>query len=180
MQTKPNVPRKGQISIFVGFMIVFAVWSKSVLFKRDADNRDAEAGVEFATQLRSRFSSNHVKSQSHPRSQTAKWNSISSIAVRTAVVLLLLVAVAALSTLAKDIQYFPKINPAHYVSASTKMKVAHPPAVVSEDRVHRVASAKVTLSPPPVWFSLQQFRAEPVRNIGITLSMQHRFPPSLA
>ena len=42
--------------------------------------------------------------------------------LRVAVVMLL-VAVAGLSTLAKNIQYFPKTSPTHYVSSSTKMKV---------------------------------------------------------
>jgi hypothetical protein len=100
---------------------------------------------------------------------------------RAAVILLLIVAVPALSTLAKDGQNFARTSPAGHVSLSTKMNVAHAPVVASGDTMERVASAEPAPPPPPVWLAhLQQFKVGPALDIGITLSMQHRFPPSLA
>jgi hypothetical protein len=96
--------------------------------------------------------------------------------LRVAVVMLL-VAVAGLSTLAKDCQYFPKTNPTRYVSSSTKMKVVHAPAVLEEDR--QLPVSRISVPSPTVW-PIREDRFETVLlpAIGVTVSMQHRSPPA--
>jgi len=91
-----------------------------------------------------------------------------------AAVVILLVTVAGLSTLAKNSQYFPKTNPAQHLSISTKMNVAHAPAVLPGDRL-QVAR----ISPPPSIQAsrLEQFETAPIGQIGIAVSKQHRSPP---
>jgi hypothetical protein len=46
----------------------------------------------------------------------------------------LLIAVAGLATVAKNGQYFPRANPAHHVSISTKLNVAYAKTSVSFDQ----------------------------------------------
>lgn len=97
--------------------------------------------------------------------------------LQTAIVVLLLFAVAALSTLAKSSQYFPKSNPTHYVNVASKMKVA-PLAVLSERApLHPVA--KVV---PPQPCAPKNHEVEgiplPFLSIGVAVSIQHRSPPS--
>jgi hypothetical protein len=96
--------------------------------------------------------------------------------LRVAVVMLL-VAVAGLSTLAKNIQYFPKTNPTHYVSSSTKMKVVHAPVVLDRDR--QLPVSKISVPPRTVW-PIREDRLEAVLipAVGVTVSMQHRSPPA--
>jgi hypothetical protein len=100
----------------------------------------------------------------------------SAVLARAAVIFLLLIAVSALSTLAKDGQYFPRTNPARHASLSTKMKVAQPPVIFSGDVLQLVAR----IAPPPPTFQvtrLEKFEITPIRSISITVSMQHRSPP---
>jgi hypothetical protein len=95
--------------------------------------------------------------------------------LRVAVVMLL-VAVAGLSTLAKNIQYFPKTNPTHYVTSSTKMKVVHAPVVLERDR--QLPVSEVSLPSPRVWSAREdRFEGILIPAIGVTVSMQHRSPP---
>jgi hypothetical protein len=127
--------------------------------------------------LRSKFSAEHVKNEMQPRCQSVNRNFSPRIFVRIALVLLLLVAVASLSTLAKDGQYFPRTNPVRHVSLSTAMNVAHPPVVIAGDRLQSVA--RVAPPPPAVRVTrLEQFETAPVQRISVTVSMQHRSPPS--
>jgi hypothetical protein len=93
-----------------------------------------------------------------------------------ATVVLLLFAVAGLSTLAKNSQYFPKSNPAHYVNASNKMKAA-PSADVLE-RAPLYPIAKVVLPQPcaPRNHGVEEISL-PSPSIGVTVSIQHRSPP---
>jgi hypothetical protein len=92
-------------------------------------------------------------------------------------VILLLIAVAGLSTFAKNIQYFPDTNPTHYVSSSTKMKVIHAPVVLDGDR--QLPVSKISVPSPTVW-PIREDRLEAILipAVGVTVSMQHRSPPA--
>jgi hypothetical protein len=94
-----------------------------------------------------------------------------------ATVIVLLFAVAILSTLAKNSQYFPKSNPTHYVNIASKMKVAAPPVLL--ERAPRCPIAKVVMLQPraPRKHEIDQVLPLPP-SIGVTVSIQHRSPPS--
>lgn len=92
-------------------------------------------------------------------------------------IVVLLVAVAGLSTLAKNIQYFPKTNPAHYVTSSTKMKVVHAPVVLESDR--QLPARRIQAPSPAVWPVCKDRLESPlIPAVGVTISMQHRSPPA--
>jgi len=96
---------------------------------------------------------------------------------RTAVLLLLL-AVAGLSTLAMHTRYLPKSNPLHFFSKATKMNVEHHPAILAAGPLYSVAE----LAPPRPEFRTAQVRQPEkvhLQQIGLILSLQHRSPPSL-
>jgi hypothetical protein len=89
---------------------------------------------------------------------------------------LLFVAVPALSTLAKNSWYLPQSNPGHYLNIASKMQVPHCPFVF--DRAPLQATAKFV-----PWQPLTRSRREPdlkppIPSIGVTVSLQHRSPPS--
>ena len=93
-----------------------------------------------------------------------------------ATVVLLLFAVAGLSTLAKNSQYLPNSNPAHYINISNKMKGA--PAPVLLERAPLYPIAKVV--PPQPWAPVNHGVGEislPSPSIGVMVSIQHRSPP---
>ncbi len=97
--------------------------------------------------------------------------------LQIATVVLLLFAVAGLSTLAKNSQYFAKSNPTHYVNIATKMKVA--PTPVALERAPLCPVARVL---PPQPFATRNHGVEeiclPSPSIAVTVSIQHRSPPS--
>jgi hypothetical protein len=117
-----------------------------------------------------------VKNEPQARYQVVNRAFSPSFFARTVLILLLLAAVPGLSTLAKDGQYFPRTNPVRRVSLSIKMNVSHAPAVIVSDRLETVAK---TVSPPPTVRvdGLEQSEIAPISTIGISLSMQHRYPP---
>jgi hypothetical protein len=93
-------------------------------------------------------------------------------------IVLLLFAVAGLSTLAKNSQYFPKSNPTHYVNIAAKMKPAPSRVVVQRERLSPVAKVL-----PPKSEVLNRYAAKeeanlPLPSVGVTVSVQHRSPPS--
>jgi hypothetical protein len=100
------------------------------------------------------------------------------LSLLNASVLILLFAVAALSTLAKNSQYFPKSNPTHYVNIATKMKAAPSRVVVQRERLSPVAK----VFPPKAEILNRHATKEeadlPFPSVGITVSVQHRSPPS--
>jgi hypothetical protein len=101
----------------------------------------------------------------------------SKTSLQITTVVLLLFAVAGLSTLAKTSQYFPKSHPTHYVNISNKMKVA--PAVVLEQApLYPVAKVVFPQGTAPANSSREHI---PVlaTSIGVTVSTQHRSPPLL-
>src|SRR3984885_13796955 len=92
-------------------------------------------------------------------------------------IVLMLFAVAGLSTLAKNSQYFPKSNPTHYLNIASKMKVAASRIIVQRDRTSPVANVM-----PPKPFIPKKHTAEeeadlPSTSVGVTVSIQHRSPP---
>jgi hypothetical protein len=104
-------------------------------------------------------------------------NPSTSILARTAV-LLLIFAIAGLSTLAKHSQYLPKSNPTHFFSNATKMNVAHLPALFFA--APNAPIAKVIVH-RPAFRRLSPVSSESIDlpQIALTISLQHRSPPSL-
>ena len=94
---------------------------------------------------------------------------------RTALVLLLL-AVPILSTLAKDSWYLPQGNTAHYLNPAIKMKVSHAPLLVRWEPP--MPTANFFPPPAPTVRVTREVENPPVPDIGITLSLQHRSPPT--
>ena len=93
-----------------------------------------------------------------------------------ATVALLLIAVAGLSTLAKNSQYFPKSNPAHYVSVSNKMKAAPSPDVLERAPLQPIAKVVPPQPCTPRNNGVEEVSL-PSPSIGVTVSIQHRSPP---
>jgi hypothetical protein len=97
--------------------------------------------------------------------------------VRLAIVLLLF-AIAGFSTMAKNSQYYSRSNPVHFMNISSKMKVSPAPAILDRTPLQLVERL---VAPPQ-----QQVRSFPVveqefpelPSISVTLSLQHRSPPS--
>ncbi|HVB59449.1 MAG TPA: hypothetical protein VNE63_23835 [Candidatus Acidoferrales bacterium] len=93
-----------------------------------------------------------------------------------ATILILLFSVAGLATLAKDGQYFPKTNPARYVSISTKMNVALSPVLSAGEPLQPVVAS----FPPQPAMRVNRVeipQAPPIERIGVRVAMQHRSPP---
>jgi hypothetical protein len=96
--------------------------------------------------------------------------------LQAATVVLLLFAVTGLSTLAKNSQYFPDSNPAHYINISNKMKGAPAPVLLEPTPLYPIA--KVVPQPcAPVNYGVEEI-SPPSPSIGVTVSIQHRAPPS--
>jgi hypothetical protein len=91
-------------------------------------------------------------------------------------VVMLLVAIAGFSTLAKNSQYLSRSNPAHYINISSKMKVSHLPVVI--DRTPRRPVARFI--PPQPEMRIARVVEEEIPalpSIGVRVSLQHRSPP---
>jgi hypothetical protein len=97
-----------------------------------------------------------------------------SLQIVTAI--LLLFAVAALSTLAKNSQYFPDSNPTHYVNIANKMKAAPPPVLFERAPLHPVAKVVPPQPCAPKNHGVEEISL-PLPSIGVTVSIQHRSPP---
>jgi hypothetical protein len=91
-------------------------------------------------------------------------------------VVMLLLAIAGFSTVAKNSQYFSKSSPAHYLNISSKMTVRHLPVVIERTPLRPVARF---IPPQPETRITQVVREEtpPLPSIGVTVSLQHRSPP---
>jgi len=91
-------------------------------------------------------------------------------------VVMLLLAIAGFSTLAKNSQYFSRSNPAHYINICSKMKVSHSPVVIDRTSLRPVARF---IPPQPEMRIARMVEEEiPARpSIGVTVSLQHRSPP---
>src|SRR4029077_21012360 len=97
-----------------------------------------------------------MNNEPHCHQRPTRRLSFADVWISASAALVLVFAIAALSTVAKNGQYFPEANPAHQVSISTKMNVAHAPIFISGDPLRAVA--KIAPPPPPVRTSrLEQF-----------------------
>ncbi len=96
-----------------------------------------------------------------------------------AVVFTLLVFLAVLSTLAKNVQYLPKSNPARYLSIACKMK-ANSDCAPTPLRPQPAQPSSRLLIPEPVLFvsSFDQREAPPVQRISLIVCLRHRAPPA--
>ena len=91
-------------------------------------------------------------------------------------VVILLVAIAGFSTLAKNTQYYSGSNPAHYINISSKMKVSHLPVVIDRTSLHPI----VRFVPPQPEMRASRIVEEEIPalpSIGVSVSLQHRSPP---
>jgi hypothetical protein len=93
-------------------------------------------------------------------------------------VVMLLLAIAGFSTVAKNSQYFSKSSPAHYLNISSKMMVGHSPVVIERTPLRPVARF---VPPQPATRITHVVREEipPLPSIGVRVSLQHRSPPIL-
>jgi hypothetical protein len=89
----------------------------------------------------------------------------------------LLFAVAGLSTLAKNSQYFPKSHPTHYVNSANKMKAAAQPVVFERAPLQLIAKVVPPRPRAPKKRGIEEV-SFPLPSIGVTVSIQHRSPPS--
>jgi hypothetical protein len=97
--------------------------------------------------------------------------------VKGALLALLLFAVPALSTLAKNSWYLPQSNPVHYLNIASKMQVPHCPLILERAPLHPIVDL---LPVPPVTRSTREPDAEPPKpSLGVIISLRHRSPPSL-
>jgi hypothetical protein len=97
--------------------------------------------------------------------------------VKGALLALLLFAVPALSTLAKNSWYLPQSNPVHYLNIASKMQVPHVPVVLEKAPLRAIAM----LIPAPEELIRSTHEPDwqpPKPSIGVTVSLQHRSPPS--
>jgi len=97
--------------------------------------------------------------------------------VRGALLALLLFAVPALSTLAKNSWYLPQSNPVHYLNIASKMQVPHVPVVLEKAPLRPIAM--LIPAPEEAIRSTHEPDLEPPKpSIGVTVTLQHRSPPS--
>ena len=95
----------------------------------------------------------------------------------SAAVIFLLVALAGLSTYAKYTPYLPKTDPSHFVNNATKLKVAQAPLVLDRAPLHPVTTV-VPSRPAYRPRRTDEPVASPIQVIGLTVSIQHRSPPT--
>src|SRR5271156_994394 len=91
-------------------------------------------------------------------------------------IVMLLLAIAGFSTVAKNSQYYSKSSPVHYLNISSKMTVGHSTVVIDRTPLRPVS---LFVPPQPETRITQVVREEipPLPSIGVTISLQHRSPP---
>jgi hypothetical protein len=94
------------------------------------------------------------------------------------VVVTLLVFLAGFSTLAKNVQYLPKSNPAHYLSIASKMKADSDSTVVQLKLQSAQPSSQLVIPEAvlPV-FSFDPREAPFVQRISLIVCLRYRAPP---
>jgi hypothetical protein len=96
--------------------------------------------------------------------------------VRGALLALLLFAVPALSTLAKNSWYLPQSNPVHYLNIASKMRVPQVAVVLNKAPLQPIA---MLIPAPEVIRAAHEPDWQPPKpSIGVTVTLQHRSPPS--
>jgi hypothetical protein len=112
-----------------------------------------------------------------PRSaeQTSQAADTRRVCLKIGVVILLL-AIAGFSALAKNSQYLSRSNPAHYINICSKMKVSHLPVVIDRTPLRPVAR----FIPPQPEMRIAKVVEEEnpaLPSISVTVSLRHRSPP---
>jgi hypothetical protein len=113
----------------------------------------------------------------NPGSATVQTKSLKTVPIQVAVVALL-VFLAGFSTLAKNVQYLPKSNPAHYLSIASKMK-ANSDCTVAQLKLQPAQLSPRLSIPDPVLVlsSLHSREASFVPRISLIACLQYRAPP---
>ena len=93
-------------------------------------------------------------------------------------VLLLLIATAGFVTLAKNSQYYSNSNPAHFLNISSKMKVSAAPVVLDGGPLPLVERLIVPVAEAKT-YPVVELEVPDVPSLSVTLTLQHRSPPSL-
>jgi hypothetical protein len=91
-------------------------------------------------------------------------------------VVMLLLAIAGFSTLAKNSQYLSRSNPAHYINIASKMKVGQLPVVIDRTPLRPIARF-IPPQPEMRMASVVEEQNPALPSIGVTVSLQHRSPP---
>lgn len=89
---------------------------------------------------------------------------------------LLLLAIAGFSTLAKNSQYYSRSNPAHYINISSKMTEGHSPVVLDRTPLRPVARFIPPQPEMPIARVVEEEIPE-LPSIGVTVSLRLRSPP---
>jgi hypothetical protein len=108
------------------------------------------------------------------RTKPFKFTAIQLLAITLAVFL------AGLSTLAKNSQYLPKSNPAHYLSIASKMKAADTDCSSAPVELQLAQpDSRISVPKPPVFVSrCDQREAPPVQRAFLAVCLRHRAPPA--
>jgi hypothetical protein len=124
--------------------------------------------------LRSGAVYTHVLNSGSPTVQT---KSLKIVPVQVAVVTLL-VFLAGFSTLAKNVQYLPKSNPAHYLSIASKMK-ANSDCTITQLKLQPTQQSSQLVIPEAVIpvFTFDPREAPFVQQISLIVSLRYRAPP---
>lgn len=96
---------------------------------------------------------------------------------RLATVILLLV-VAGFTTHAKTCWYCAPSNPVHYLSMTSKATIAYAPADFDQQRALEPVIRFVPLPPVSDSHRHKEYEILPMQRISITVSLQHRSPPT--
>jgi len=110
-------------------------------------------------------------------SPTVQTKSLKIVPVQVAVVTLL-VFLAGFSTLAKNVQYLPKSNPAHYLSIASKMK-ANSDCTITQLKLQPTQQSSQLVIPEAVIpvFTFDPGEAPFVQRISLIVSLRYRAPP---
>ena len=108
---------------------------------------------------------------------TVQIKSFKIIPIRV-VVVTLLVFLAGFSTLAKNVQYLPKSNPAHYLSIASKMK-ADSDCTVTQLKLQLTQPSSRLMIPEAVLplLTFDPREAPFVQRISLIVCLQYRAPP---
>jgi hypothetical protein len=103
------------------------------------------------------------------------------VVIRIAVVMLL-ASLAGFSTLAKTTQYLPNSNPARFLSIASKMRADCTPATIEAPTLQPRSSAIAFVLPLPtvpivLYSGPEDWDAQFIERVGITVSVRHRAPP---
>ena len=98
------------------------------------------------------------------------------ILIQRILLLVLLLAVPALSTMAKTNWYLPPGSAGHHLTAAVKMKAAHPPVIAQQQPVLPAGFVLPVTAEPPV-FRPVELETFPLAT-AFSIDFQHRSPPA--